>query len=217
MIRRMIAPQPPPPTLHLPLPSQAATKCCHASSATVASAQVATAVATTRCSGLRAGCGSSSKQNAIVDTCFLCCIGTHAECFYTWHRKGPSLQKSGRNVGFRRIPEQINLTLEWFNSDVCSAESEVIHGNRRIPKNEVGPEPEKKQNAQPIFSVLLQMSHPLGSHLLHSQTVLAQKLLLMGGAEGINQAEIICPPSPLSSSDVCCLPPLPHGSCTLCW
>ena len=75
----------------------------------------------------------------------------------------------------------------------------------------------KKQNAQPIFSVLLQMSHPLGSHLLHSQTVLAQKLLLMGGAEGINQAEIICPPSPLSSSDVCCLPPLPHGSCTLCW
>ena len=121
-----------------------------------------------------------------------------------------------------RIPDSVGfrnklIFLELFNSDVYFAESEVIHGNRRIPKNEVGPEPEKKQNAQPIFSVLLQMSHPLGSHLLHSQTVLAQKLLLMGGAEGINQAEIICPPSPLSSSDVCCLPPLPHGSCTLCW
>jgi len=47
----------------------------------------------------------------------------------------------------------------------------------------------KKQNAQPIFSVLLQMSHPLGSHLLHSQTVLAQKLLLMGGAEGIDVSQ----------------------------
>jgi len=45
--------------------------------------------------------------------------------------------------GSRRIPEQIILALELFNSDVCSAESEVIHGNRRIPKNEAGPEPEK--------------------------------------------------------------------------
>jgi len=68
-----------------------------------------------------------------------CVVLVHTlNVFYTWHRKGPSLQKSGRNVGFRRIPEQINLTLEWFNSDVCSAESEVIQGNRRIPKKKAG-------------------------------------------------------------------------------
>ncbi len=51
--------------------------------------------------------------------------------------------------GFQRIPEQINLALEWFNSGVCSAEPEVIRGNMRIPKNEASQEPEKKRNAQP--------------------------------------------------------------------
>ena len=59
-----------------------------------------------------------------------------------YHVKGPSLRNSGRNSGFRQIPEQINLVLEWFNSDVCSAESEVIRGILRIPKNEASPEPE---------------------------------------------------------------------------
>ncbi len=51
--------------------------------------------------------------------------------------------------GFWRIPEQINLALEWFNSGVCSAEPKVIRGNLRIPKNEASQELKKKQNAQP--------------------------------------------------------------------
>jgi len=48
----------------------------------------------------------------------------------------PSLRNSGRNSGFRRIPEQINLALEWFNSDVCSAEFCGFHEKKRIPENE---------------------------------------------------------------------------------
>jgi len=65
---------------------------------------------------LAAGSGSSSKQNAIADTCFLWCFSPQAECLlhvaYNAVLKGPSLQNSGRNSGFRRIPEQINLALE---------------------------------------------------------------------------------------------------------
>jgi len=37
---------------------------------------------------------------------------------------------------FRRILEHINLALEWFNSDVCSTESEVICKNLRMRKSE---------------------------------------------------------------------------------
>ena len=58
--------------------------------------------------------------------------------------KGPSLRNTGQNSGFRRIPEQINLALEWFNSNVCSAESKEIRGIPRIPKNEASQEPEYK-------------------------------------------------------------------------
>jgi hypothetical protein len=57
---------------------------------------------------------------------------------------GPSLWNSGRNSEFRRIPKQINLALELFNSNVCSTESEVISEIPRIPKNEASQEPEYK-------------------------------------------------------------------------
>jgi hypothetical protein len=62
---------------------------------------------------------------------------------------GPSLRNSGRNSGFRRIPEQINLALEWFNSDACSAESEEIRGIPRIRKNEASQKPEYKTELVP--------------------------------------------------------------------
>ncbi len=43
----------------------------------------------------------------------------------------------------------VNVRYMWFNSNVWSAESEVICGNPRIQKNEASQEPEKKRNAQP--------------------------------------------------------------------
>ena len=61
-----------------------------------------------------------------------------------YHGKGPSLRNSGWNSGFRRIPEQINLALEWFNSDVCSAEFRGFRGKKRIPENKARQEPEYK-------------------------------------------------------------------------
>jgi len=43
-----------------------------------------------------------------------------------------------------RIPDQINLALEWFNSNVCSAELAEFRGIPRIPKNEAQQEREYK-------------------------------------------------------------------------
>jgi hypothetical protein len=48
--------------------------------------------------------------------------------------------------GFQRIPEQINLALEWLNSDLCSAEYEKILGNPRIPEDEARQELKKKMD-----------------------------------------------------------------------
>ena len=64
---------------------------------------------------------------------------------------GPSLWNSGRNSGFRRtrIPKQINLALELFNSNVCSAESEVISKIPRIPKMRPVRNRNTKRNAHP--------------------------------------------------------------------
>ena len=41
-----------------------------------------------------------------------------------------------------KIPEQINLSLESFNSDVCSAEFQKFHGLSGIPENVDRQEPE---------------------------------------------------------------------------
>jgi len=60
---------------------------------------------------------------------------------YTWHRihlvEGPSLRNSGSG-----IPEQINLSLELFNSDVSSVEFQKFRGLSGIPENEDRREPE---------------------------------------------------------------------------
>ena len=91
--------------------TQATTTGHHASSATTASAQAVTAVAAARCSGLGWGVGrsSSSKQNAVIDTCFFCVVLVRKlNVCYTWHRmqnfQGSFTQDSGRitdSGGFR--------------------------------------------------------------------------------------------------------------------
>jgi len=58
--------------------------------------------------------------------------------------KGPSIRNSSQNSGFRPIPDQINLALESFNSDVCSAEFRGFSRILRIPENEARQEPEYK-------------------------------------------------------------------------
>ena len=61
-----------------------------------------------------------------------------------YHVKGPSLRNSGRNSGFGWNLEQIDLALEWFNSDVCSEEFRGFSRIPRIPENEARQEPEYK-------------------------------------------------------------------------
>jgi hypothetical protein len=56
-----------------------------------------------------------------------------------YHVKGPSLRNSGSG-----IPEQINLALECFNSDVCSAEFRKFRGISGIPENEDQNKPKHK-------------------------------------------------------------------------
>ena len=93
--------------------------------------QAVAAVAAVRCSGLR---GSSSKQNVIADTCFLCCfLVRKLNVCYMWHSivrycgrgHGSFLYRptstyvlhilpSGNPAGIPKsgIPDQINLALE---------------------------------------------------------------------------------------------------------
>ena len=82
------------------------------------------AVTAARCSGLR---GSSSKQNAIAYTCFLCCfLVRKLNVCYTWHSivrycgrghwsfLSTSTYVSGNpaKISESGIPDQINLALE---------------------------------------------------------------------------------------------------------
>ena len=51
---------------------------------------------------LAAGCGSSSKQNAIADTCFLCCfLVRKLNVCYTWHRMPPEFRPEFLSPEFR--------------------------------------------------------------------------------------------------------------------
>ena len=100
LTRRMIAPLPP----LLPPPSQTApTPGRHASSVTAASAQAVAAVVAAWRSSLRWGAvrySSSSKQNAIDDTCFFHVFLVHQlNVCYMWHRMPYFLGP------FHRIPD----------------------------------------------------------------------------------------------------------------
>ena len=136
----------------------AATADYHASSAATASDQEVAAVVAARGSGLRRSVvvvAAAAEQNAIVDTCFVCVFLVNVR--YLWHRipcfEGRSLRIP---AGFR-VPEDSGtnyLALEWFNSYMCSVESERKRGNLRIPRNGARQETKKKNGMHNLVYLL---------------------------------------------------------------
>ncbi len=105
---------------------------------------------------------------------------------------GPSLRNSGRNSRSRRIPEQINLALEWFNSDVFRRIPWILR-KKQILENEALRNWNTKRNAHPSHP----SSPPYRSGNAMATTTLSTRMSHL-------------PPLPRIRSWTTLLPPLPH-------
>ena len=105
------------------------------------------AVVAAWCSGLRWGVEAAASRMPSLTPAFCVVLVHRLHVCYMWHRMQYSRVLPSRipaGSGFCWIPEQINLALEWFNSDMWSGELEEIRGIWRILKNEASQEPEMK-------------------------------------------------------------------------
>ncbi len=109
---------------------------------------------------LAAGCRSSSKQNAIADTCFLCCfLVRKLNVCYTWHRMPPEFRPEFLSLEFLSPEFRTKLILPWNdlipmcvprNSGNSADYPEFRKMRTRINRN-TGQNAQPSPNPHPLF------------------------------------------------------------------